>query len=124
MLNQRELDIIAILARSADPLTASQIVEMQRGLTQSTVTAVLRKLLRLNMVEVSGVTHAGKVLSRQYVVTQSGIDAVTVYFEDIYQMVNSILSAKDIMESIFKDTPPTVADIKDIKKLLKSASQE
>ncbi len=47
-------------------MTAVDIVNCKAGLTQSTVTAVLRKLLREEFVEVVGVTHSGKVLSRTY----------------------------------------------------------
>ena len=66
MLNTRELDILNILWNSGVPMTSSDIVNAGRGLSQSTVQAVLRKLLNANLVKVSGITHSGNVLSRQY----------------------------------------------------------
>lgn len=44
---ERELDVLNVLFKGARPMTATEIIEEreERGLTQSTVTAVLRKLL-------------------------------------------------------------------------------
>ena len=56
MLNTRELDILNILWNSGVPMTSSDIVNAGRGLSQSTVQAVLRKLLNANLVKVSGIT--------------------------------------------------------------------
>ena len=70
-LNQRELDVLNILWKSEEPMTSTEIVNEMRGLTQSTVIAVLRKLLKDNLVEVCGVTHSGKVLSRTYRPTEA-----------------------------------------------------
>lgn len=65
-LNPRELDVLNILWKSEEAMTSTDIVNEMRGLTQSTVIAVLRKLLKDDLVEVCGVTHSGKVLSRTY----------------------------------------------------------
>ena len=66
MLNTRELDILNILWNSGVPMTSSDIVNAGRGLSQSTVQAVLRKLLSASLVKVCGITHRGNVLSRRY----------------------------------------------------------
>lgn len=58
MMNPRELDVLDILWKSEEPMMATDIVNaggLDSGLTQSTVTAVLRKLLNAQLVEVVGV---------------------------------------------------------------------
>ena len=82
MLNPRELDVLNILWKSDQPMMATDIVNAGEGLTQSTVTAVLRKLLRANLVEVAGVTHSGKVLSRTYRPTEASREAILQNFSD------------------------------------------
>ena len=54
MMNPRELDVLNILWKSEAPMMATDIVNAGEGLTQSTVTAVLRKLLNAKLVEVVG----------------------------------------------------------------------
>ena len=96
LLNRRELDILSILCASENSLTVMQIVEKKRGLTQSTVTAVLRKLLRAGLVEVDGVTHSGKVLSRLFKPTEACKQAITEYFQAVYKRVVNVVSPREI----------------------------
>jgi len=46
MITEREIDVLNILWESDEPMMATDIVAQKKGLTQSTVTAVLRKLLK------------------------------------------------------------------------------
>lgn len=62
-MNQRELDVLEVLWNTNTEMTATDIVNTRKGLTQSTVIAVLRKLTSDGLVDVAGVTHSGKVLS-------------------------------------------------------------
>ena len=101
MLSQRDLDVLAILFSVEKSLTATEIVEQKRGLTQSTVTAVLRKLLKDRLVEVDGVTHSGKVLSRMYKPTEKSLQAVTDYFVTMYGMFADVVSMSDMCRCIF-----------------------
>ena len=102
MLNQREYDVLNILWKSGQPMTSTDIVNEVRDLTQSTVIAVLRKLLKDNLVEVCGVTHSGKVLSRTYRPTEESKDVLLNSFLDLYgSFVNVIepeLMASKILE--------------------------
>ena len=51
-LNPRELEVLKILHASEQPLTSTQIVRAGEELTQSTVQAVLRKLMANGMIEI------------------------------------------------------------------------
>lgn len=76
-LNPRELEVLKILHENERALTSTEIVNSGEELTQSTVQAVLRKLLAAELVEVQGVTHSGNVLSRTfgaYIQVQRSID--------------------------------------------------
>ena len=65
-MNKRELDVLNILFASESEMTSTDICNVQRDLTQSTVIAVLRKLLIDGLVEVAGVTHSGNCLLYKY----------------------------------------------------------
>ena len=104
MLNLRELDVLAILWAKEEPLTAVEIVEGKKGLTQSTVTAVLRALLKKELVEVDGVTHSGKVLSRTYRPTQKSVAAIVDHLKEDYQRVSDVISPSELCMKIIEMT--------------------
>lgn len=81
----RELDVLNILLNSGKPMTSTDITLCERSLTQSTVLLVLRKLLQDGHVEVVGVTHSGKVLSRTYVATELARKNIVQYFAELYK---------------------------------------
>ena len=90
-LNSRELDVLNILWKTDEPMTSTDIVNEQHELTQSTVIAVLRKLLKDNLVEVSGVTHSGRVLSRTYRPTEESKDVILQHFADQYAHFKNVV---------------------------------
>ena len=101
-LNRRELDVLNILWKTQEPMTSTDIVNEQRGLTQSTVIAVLRKLLKEELVEVAGVTHSGKVLSRTYRPTEKSQKAIINNFKSDYSNFKNIISKSDICTAILE----------------------
>ena len=65
-LTGREMDIMNILWNSQKPLIASEIAEYRSDLTINTVQAVIRKLLKYQLIEVADIVYSGTVLSRSY----------------------------------------------------------
>ena len=65
-LTSREVDIMNILWASEKPLIASEIADSRPDLTVNTVQAVLRKLLKYQLIEVADIVYSGTVLSRSY----------------------------------------------------------
>lgn len=121
MLNTRELDILNILWNSGVPMTSSDIVNAGRGLSQSTVQAVLRKLLNANLVKVSGITHSGNVLSRQYEPEASSKNIILHQFLEDYRNFSNIISKEELLTSIVKlseDSEKRKNEIKELKKVL------
>lgn len=104
MLNQRELDVLEILWKAGEPLIATEIVvgDRSRELTQSTVTAVLRKLLNGGLVEVDGVKHSGKVLSRCYKPTEKSKEAILDNIAMMYESVKSIVTVDEVKARLDK----------------------
>lgn len=81
-------------------MTSTDIVNEMRGLTQSTVIAVLRKLLQDELVEVCGVTHSGKVLSRTYRPTEASRNVILNNFASDYKSFKNVISKSDICAAI------------------------
>lgn len=100
MINQRELDIMRILYEIGEPCTVMDIVNYELALTQSTVTAVLRKLLKSGFVEVIGVAHSGRVLSRTYIPTDSGRNYLRSCFAEVAGDFSSIFSADELCDVV------------------------
>jgi len=100
MLNEREMDVLNILWANEEPMMVTDIVNQKNGLTQSTVTAVLRKLLKEELVEVAGVTHSGRVLSRIYKPTEKSRKVIMTDFLDQYNRFCEVISESEICASI------------------------
>ena len=119
-LNPRELDVLNILWRTGEAMTSTDIVNEQRGLTQSTVIAVLRKLLKDDLVQVDGVTHSGKVLSRTYRPTENSREVIMRNFADDYANFKNVISKSDWCAAILhiEQTPEQmkeeISKLKDI----------
>ncbi|MCD7836955.1 MAG: MarR family transcriptional regulator [Lachnospiraceae bacterium] len=126
-MNVRELDVLNILWKHDEPMTAIDIVNERNELTQSTVTAVLRKLLKAGLVQVEGVTHSGKVLSRTYRPTESSKDAILEHFTEDYRSFTNVISESNICAAILKsndDKAKTRSEIKQLKTMLKDYERD
>lgn len=121
-LNPRELDVLNILWKTGIPMTSTDIVNEMKGLTQSTVIAVLRKLLKDNLVEVCGVTHSGKVLSRTYSPTEASREVIMNNFANDYASFRNVISKSDLCAAILhvEQSPEKMkSEIAKLKKIIK-----
>ncbi|MCM1120743.1 MAG: MarR family transcriptional regulator [bacterium] len=120
-LNPRELEVLKILHDSDRALTSTEIVNAGAELTQSTVQAVLRKLLAAELVEVQGVTHSGNVLSRTFGTTAKSKEVLTQKFFDDYKAFSSIISKTQALAGMFamdEDLSDRDQEIAEIEALL------
>lgn len=86
-LTGRERDILTILWNAEKGLIASEIVKCgDEDLTINTVQAVLKKLLKRNLIQVDQIVYSGTVLSRSYKPTLSEAEFQT-------QMISSSIIA-------------------------------
>lgn len=126
-LNPRELDVLNILWKSGEAMTSTDIVNEMRGLTQSTVIAVLRKLLKEGLVDVDGVTHSGKVLSRTYRPTEASRDIIMDNFATDYASFKDVINQSDICAAILhvEEKPEKLkAEIKKLKTIISDCEKK
>jgi len=127
MIHPRELEILNILWNSKEALTSSDIIAKGNRLSQSTVQAVLRKLLKEGLVQVEGVTHSGNVLSRTYIPTEASRDVITRQFVNNYSGIQNIVSKQSIFAAILNMEPDSKkrrAEIDELKALLDTFDQK
>lgn len=126
MLNQRELDILNILWDARVPMTSTDIVNAGKGLSQSTVQTVLRKLLKGKLVRVSGITHSGNVLSRTYEPEEVSKDVIKQKFIEDYESFQNIVSKESLFSAMLKmgnDRDKNLEEIKNLKVILDDLEQ-
>lgn len=120
-LNPRELEVLKILFENDRALTSTEIVKGGVELTQSTVQAVLRKLLAVELVEVQGVTHSGNVLSRTFGPTKRSREVLAQKFLDDYRAFRTIISKAEALAGMFamdEDLSNREKEIAEIEALL------
>lgn len=126
-MNPRELDVLNLLWKNDEPMTAIDIVNAGSGLTQSTVSAVLRKLLNAGLVDAVGVTHSGKVLSRTYRPTETSKDLILQSFTENYSSFANVIPESSMCVAILKSNPDTKKakeELKRLKKMLEAYEKE
>lgn len=99
-LNNREIEVLGILAAADQPQTSTQIINAGEELTQSTVQAVLRKLMEAGHIAVQGVTHSGNVLSRTFAVAEAGRAAVLEDFLEHYRRIGAAINVQEAVEAL------------------------
>lgn len=120
-LNTRELDVLNILWKTNKEMTSTDIVNEQKGLTQSTVIAVLRRLTKEHLIEVVGVTHSGKVLSRTYRPTEKSKEVIMRNFTEDYANFKNVISKSDLCAAILgieQSSEQMKAEIAKLKEIL------
>lgn len=100
MIHPRELEILNILWGSDKALTSMEITDAGKGLSQSTVQTVLRKLLKEGLVEVDGITHSGNVLSRTYRPVEMSREVVLQQFIEQYNAISNIVGKGEVIKAL------------------------
>lgn len=101
-MNERELDVLNELYKAGEPLSATDIMynRVEKDLTQSTVTAVLRKLLNEGLVEVASIAHSGRVLTRQYVPTEEAKKEILRSFVNTYRRFKNAIPLEEMCKAL------------------------
>ena len=102
-LTSREIDILNILWENEKPLIASEIADARSDLTINTVQAVLRKLLKYQLVEVADIVYSGTVLSRSYRPTITSEEFAVQELTSDYLAFQKTVS-KPLLVSVLLDT--------------------
>ena len=120
----REIQIINTIFSSDMPMKSMDIVMKNPGLSQSTVQAILRKLLKNGLVEVVEMVHSGNVLARAFRGTEKAKEEVLMYMVDEYQKVSGVLSISELAEAMIADETDIQKKIKFLEEVINIASKE
>ena len=120
-LTSREVDIMNILWASEKPLIASEIADSRLDLTVNTVQAVLRKLLKYQLIEVADIVYSGTVLSRSYRPTITSEEFALHEVTSDYLAFQKTLSKPLLVSALLdteKDPVKTRETIDELQKIL------
>lgn len=120
-LTRRDMDILNILWGSDSSLTASQIAQSDEGLTINTVQAVIRKLLKAELIKVDDIVYSGTVLCRSYAPAISADEFALSQFGNEYQKMQGRISKSTLMASLLgneKDPGMIRKDIEELESML------
>lgn len=77
---QKELDVLSLLLRSEQPMTISDIVAMNPDYTINMIKPIIRKLSKLEMVEVAGIVYRGTSIAKNLKSNQNSSSCSSRYF--------------------------------------------
>ncbi|MBD5480039.1 MAG: BlaI/MecI/CopY family transcriptional regulator [Lachnospiraceae bacterium] len=126
-MNQREIDVLNVLWESDNAMSLADILSARPELIKSTVAATLAKLLKENLVEISGIAYSGKVLCRTYRPTPASKEKVLKTFTQEYNNIRCIIPPSVFLASILDpdNNPDTVKiEIAQIRAILDSFEKE
>jgi len=112
----RDLDILQILWNASDSMTALEIVKQHPELTMNTVQAVLRKLLKQNIIKINRVVYSGTVLSRSFSPAISSEDFVILQMKDNIKEIGNI-NKISFVAALFEEDTDTEKTLKEIEEL-------
>lgn len=116
-LTRRDMDILHILWDNGESMTATQIVHADSSLTMNTVQAVLRRLLKEELIEVDKIVYSGTVLSRSFRPVMSEEDFETSLICGKLRKMRKRTSVGAVMTSLLGSVDPSEIKQEEIDKL-------
>ena len=101
-LTERDMEILNILWESTESMTASQLIEADPTLTINMVQAVLRRLLKKNLIQVDKIVYSRTALCRSYSPTVSASEFTLLHIGQEYQKLRKHISISTLMASLLK----------------------
>ena len=122
-LTKRDMDVLNILWESDEPKTATMISKSGDGLTMNTTQAVLRKLLKNNLIEIADIVYSGTVLTRSYksVICQEEflLQKLVHHYKSMSKKVSKAAILAILLDSE-EDPERLDKDLKEIKEFIKN----
>lgn len=112
----RDIDIMQILWDAPDSMTALEIVNQHPDLTMNTVQAVLRKLLKYELVKINRIVYSGTVLSRSFAPAVSSEEFVILQMKENVKEIE-IIDKTALIALLFKEETDTEKTLKEIEEL-------
>lgn len=99
---QKELDVLSLLLRSEQPMTISDIVAMNPDYTINMIKPIIRKLSKLEMVEVAGIVYRGTSIARTFKQTKTAHLVLQDIFQQEYQSFRELFTDNSLLISLVK----------------------
>lgn len=116
-LKEKEFNIMWILFNTEEPLTASQIASKDESFTVNIVQAILRKLLKMGLVEVSDIVYSRNVLSRTFTATEHSLELIRDMFIEEYRKFLKFVPGEILFSTMLQSDPDLLVHPEEIEKL-------
>ncbi len=113
----RDIDIMQILWDAPDSMTALEIVNQHPDLTMNTVQAVLRKLLKHELVKINRIVYSGTVLSRSFAPAVSSEEFVILQMKENVKEIE-IINKAALIAALFKEESDTQKAITEMEEMV------
>lgn len=127
-LTNREREIMEILWESSESLTASEITGKKEALSINTVQALLKKLLKKELIQVNRIVYSGTVLCRSYCPSVSPEAFETQrYIENMKELEKGDFSSSRFVAALLdleEDSGKALKEIEELEKLLEEKKKE
>lgn len=126
-LNAKEYDILCTIFHSEEPMNVSQLIKSQPNLTANIVQPVIRKLLKLKLIEVADITVEGNIFSRRFQTTASAPDIIRKMFVDDYLHFSKLVSGQTLLSAMVEadnDPEQALAEINELETLLQEYKEK
>lgn len=123
-LSGRELDVMNVLWSVEKPLVASEICRANPSLSINTVQAVLKGLLKRNLIRIADIVYSGTVLTRSYETVLSASNYSVSQFKDSLAVINNDVSTVGLIAALLEQEDNEEEVINELEELLKERKQQ
>lgn len=116
-LKPKEYKIMCIMLDENRPMTASEIVSRDPSFTVNIVQAILRKLLKMNLVEVADIVYSRNVLSRTFQPTAETPEILAGMFSIEYKQFRKFVTKESLFSAMLKCDSELGCEPEDLQKL-------
>lgn len=120
-LNSKEYNILDTILHSEEPLSVTQILKVHPDLTSNIVQPAIRKLLKLELIEVAEIAVDGNIFSRRFKLAPTASEAIQKMFVDDYLQFSRLVSSQSLLSAMMQadDNPEkAMQEIAEMEKLL------
>ncbi|WP_077609399.1 BlaI/MecI/CopY family transcriptional regulator [Clostridium sp. Marseille-P2415] len=123
-LTNREMDVLNVLWSAEKSLVASEITKADRSLTINTVQAVLRSLLKKNLIEIAEIVYSGTVLCRSYRPTITSKDFTLQQFVTQFENLDKSITPPNFVAALLEREKNEESVIEELEKLLQERKRQ
>lgn len=117
-LSRRELEVMEALWSVDRPIVASEIPKINPDLSINTVTVLIKKLVKRELVCVDNIVYSGTVLSRSYKTTMSAREYAIKQFYENSGLADCSASKISIVATLLEDEEGKKEFIKELELLI------